>query len=404
MIRLFEPGELRLLLSKVLKDVADRIENLPEDELLTRSTDDLVEEFALDAILDVPTIADDPVDGAVKETSMTVQDRFFGGQQTICGFAISATFEYTGDQRLFQYRPMTYLMTTLEADLRDGKITVKSDQTGNDISPEQAQDALKRKIDPIRTQLSHVATDVTRHNGQVATELRQIIEQRKDRLQKRRNLAGALGFPLAKRQDAPLPVPITRKRIGSSRMPKAHTPYEDEPALTTAQYEDAIKVVRSTLLAMERTPSVASGNAEEDLRDQILVQLNGAFEGGATGETFVQNGKTDILVNAGERHVFVGECKWWSGPKACGEAIDQLLSYLPWRDEKGALILFIGRKDATAVIEKADEAVRAHAAFKRVGPASDDLAGRRNFVLGHPDDRDREIRLAVLFAVLPRDA
>jgi len=177
----------------------------------------------------------------------------------------------------------------------------------------------------------------------------------------------------------------------------------DEPALTAEQYEDVIRVVRSTLLAMERTPSVASGKDEEELRDQILVQLNGTFEGGATGETFVQNGKTDILVKDGERHIFVGECKWWSGPKACGDAIDQLLRYLPWRDEKAALILFIDRKDATAVLEKADQAVREHTAFKRVSSRSDEPAARRDFVLGHPDDSDREIRLAVLFAVLPKD-
>jgi hypothetical protein len=153
---------------------------------------------------------------------------------------------------------------------------------------------------------------------------------------------------------------------------------------------------------MERTPSVASGKSEEELRDQILVQLNGTFTGGATGETFVQRGKTDILVTVEDRHVFVGECKWWGGSKACSEAVDQLLSYLPWRNEKAALILFIDRKDTTAVIDKTDDAIRAHAAFKRVGPSSDEPAARRNFVLGHPDDMDREIQVAALFAVMPK--
>lgn len=142
---------------------------------------------------------------------------------------------------------------------------------------------------------------------------------------------------------------------------------------------------------MERSPSVASGKGEEELRDQILVQLNGTFRGAATGATFVQNGKTDILIRVDDRHVFVGECKWWRGQKACGQAVDQLLSYLPWRDEKAALILFIDRKDASAVIEKAAEAVRAHLAYKRPGVTSNEPAERQNFVLGHPDDPDREI-------------
>lgn len=153
---------------------------------------------------------------------------------------------------------------------------------------------------------------------------------------------------------------------------------------------------------MERTPSVASARSEEELRDQILVQLNGTFTGAATGETFVQKGKTDILVRVDDRHVFVGECKWWTGPKAYAAAVDQLLGYLPWRDEKAALITFIDRSDATAMIAKADDTIRAHAAFKRNGPTSDDPVARLNYILGHPGDPDREIHLAALFAVLPK--
>ena len=38
-------------------------------------------------------------------------------------------------------------------------------------------------------------------------------------------------------------------------------------------------------------------------------------------------GQTDILLREGERNVFIVECKFWKGPKAFGETIDQLLSY-----------------------------------------------------------------------------
>ncbi len=153
---------------------------------------------------------------------------------------------------------------------------------------------------------------------------------------------------------------------------------------------------------MERTPSVVLGKDEEDLRDYILVMLNGTFEGNATGETFVKSGKTDVLVRVEDRHVFVGECKWWKGAKAMGSAIDQLLGYLPWRDEKAALIVFIDNTDATAVFDKVEVAVREHPAFKRAGKVSADGTKRRSFVLGHPEDTEREIQLAVLFAVLPK--
>ena len=405
MTSLFERGELREFLHKHLQDIAHQIEGLPEDEVLARSTDDLVEEYTAAATLRVPVLDHDPIDGKVSETSSQARDQFgLDRTYTLRGFTISATYEFSGDPQLFHYRPSHHLMTRFEASVGNGQLSVTTDQTDNNVDVAKAQAAIARKLDPIRTQLGYVEADVRPHNARIAEQVRRVVEQRKERVQKRMNLAGSLGFPITKRQDAPRSVPLARKHIGAARSQRSRAPYADEPALTAEQYEDVIRVVRSTLLAMERTPSVATGKYEEELRDQILVQLNGTFEGGATGETFIQNGKTDILVKNGERHIFVGECKWWSGPKACGDAIDQLLSYLPWRDEKAALILFIDRKDATAVIDRADEAVREHRSFKRIGSSSEEPAGRRNFVLGHPDDVDREIRLALLFAVLPKNA
>ena len=179
---------------------------------------------------------------------------------------------------------------------------------------------------------------------------------------------------------------MQRKAIGVQRSAAStvRPPYHDEPALNEAQYEDAIIVISSALLSMERTPSVVSDKDEEELRDYILVMLNGTFQGTATGETFVKSGKTDVLVRVDDRHVFVGECKWWRGSKALTEAIDQLLGYLPWRDEKAALIVFIDNVAASSVFDKVEEAVKHHPTFKRAGRATSDKTKRRNFVLGHP--------------------
>jgi hypothetical protein len=53
---------------------------------------------------------------------------------------------------------------------------------------------------------------------------------------------------------------------------------------------------------------------EEDLRQHFLVQLNGQYEGRATGETFNFEGKTDILIRAERKNIFIAECKFWDGP------------------------------------------------------------------------------------------
>ena len=78
---------------------------------------------------------------------------------------------------------------------------------------------------------------------------------------------------------------------------------------------------------MERSPSAFNNMGEEDLRQHFLVQLNGRFEGAATGEIFNYQGKTDILIRSGDRNIFIAECKFWHGEKAFKDTVDQLLSY-----------------------------------------------------------------------------
>jgi hypothetical protein len=246
--------------------------------------------------------------------------------------------------------------------------------------------------------------DAGAHNESLERQLQQVVAARRERILKRRDLKGSLGFKVSQVADAPRPVPLTRKVLGVERRrsapPVGQRTYQDEHELGLADYEDVLLVLAGMLRAFERTPSVAIGRDEELLRDNLLVQLNGTFEGAASGETFVRSGKTDILVRIEDRHVFVGECKWYDGPRSISLALDQLLRYLPWRDEKAALLIFIDRANASAAIDSTEAAIREHLSFKRDGAASQDPSSRRDFVLGNPDDQDREIRLAVLFAII----
>lgn len=410
---LFNRSYLSEYTDKRLRQVLAGFQNMSEDEVLSRSTDDLVTELIGRAHLEPIIIGNEPKNGDVKEGVIDIQDPFgWNGSRTVKQqvFNLSAVYEFSGDVDLFYYCPQTSIaFTTIQADIDVNRscLTVHASLIAQDeMDSDAARKALKDEIDMIRKETGYVSTDVTEYNASLGAKIKPAIEQRKKRLQSRRNLAGALGFPLTKRQDAPRSVPIARKQLSVARMSatvKSRTPYTDEPALTNDQYEEVIGVIKSTILAMERTPSVVADKDEEGIRDFILVQLNGTFKGNATGETFVKTGKTDILVKVEDRHVFVGECKWWKGEKAFSSAIDQLLGYLPWRDEKAALLVFINQKDASAVIEKADKTIRAHSTFKRVGKTSTDPQFRRNFILGHPDDPEREITMAVLFAVFSRD-
>ncbi|TGG90710.1 MAG: hypothetical protein ERJ67_10160 [Aphanocapsa feldmannii 277cV] len=104
---------------------------------------------------------------------------------------------------------------------------------------------------------------------------------------------------------------------------------------------------------------------EEWIRDIILVNLNGHYEGNATSETFNNQGKTDILIRENGKNVFIAECKFWKGEKGLLDTIDQLLGYLTWRDTKAALILFSKKRDFTQVLANIEEGVPKHGNFKR---------------------------------------
>jgi hypothetical protein len=127
--------------------------------------------------------------------------------------------------------------------------------------------------------------------------------------------------------------------------------------------------------------------------------LNTHYEGGATGETFNAAGKTDILIRVEDRTVFIGECKWWSGPATVREALDQLFSYTTWRDTKLALVFFVDRKHPMAVIAKAKEALESHPLFIESGDAGDKRELR--CTMRWPSDQAITAQLHVFFVHLP---
>ena len=116
----------------------------------------------------------------------------------------------------------------------------------------------------------------------------------------------------------------------------------------------------------ERTPASYKSLHEEDLRNTLLASLNATYKGDATGETFINAGKTDICIERENRAAFVAECKMWTGQKEVEKAIDQLDSYLTWRDCKTALIYFVRRKDFIKILGTAEEALKGFANMRNV--------------------------------------
>jgi hypothetical protein len=125
----------------------------------------------------------------------------------------------------------------------------------------------------------------------------------------------------------------------------------------------------------------------------LLVSLNAHF-GAATGEAFNVVGKTDILIRHEGANLFVAECKIWSGDKNLLAAIDQLLSYLTWRDTKAALVIFNRNKGFSEVVRKLYDLPKNHRSYVS-GPQRLDESSAQ-FTLRLNNDAERHAIVSVL--------
>ena len=74
--------------------------------------------------------------------------------------------------------------------------------------------------------------------------------------------------------------------------------FRPEPVLAMAEYEEILRIMKNMVQVMERSPHEFADMGEETLRSHFLVQLNGAYEGQAMGETFNFEGKTEKIFSS----------------------------------------------------------------------------------------------------------
>ena len=147
---------------------------------------------------------------------------------------------------------------------------------------------------------------------------------RKARLLADKSMVASLPFKIKARADAPRTyvASVKRKPIAVQNS-KTSAPFKPEPVLDEETYKQILQIMDGMVHVMERSPSAFATMGEEALRQHFLVQLNGQFEGAASGETFNFTGKTDILIRVQDRNIFIGECKFWGGEKAFLDTITQ---------------------------------------------------------------------------------
>jgi len=292
---------------------------------------------------------------------------------------------------LLKMRGQTWSFSPLRWEYKDGCIFVEAE-----ASPEAA----KRTIERAKTRVGYLNQSIEEGNKQLPPFIQEQIQRRMEtvgaRAQTFQTLAEALGAelkttPQAERRLSEAP----RVTESIAKLRKPQPTQKAIPRLKPEEFQTILDVIEGQGVTFERTPQTVAKLDEEDIRNLILSSLNAVFNLGAVGEAFSKQGKTDIYLVVPEGGIFIVECKIWYGPHTIGEAVDQILGYLTWRDAYGVVLLFSRNKGFSNVLGSIREAINSIASLRGELHQIDDHHWLARHILPSDDSQTVEIHYLV---------
>lgn len=402
----FYEEELRPFLEERKGDLRAEVEGLEDNEVLNVSEDEMVKYLVAKYRLQPPAIHFHEV--SVDRVEKEIPAELFPG----IGYNVRSGKRYkkpvivyylplSGEHELLKYRPSRFSTMTHEMEVRDGHLCFEVISFSGD--PEEVKREAEERLKYLENQLPNLVADVEAYNAHLPQFAQQVLQGRKHNILDQHDLVAALEVPLREREDMSktfaVPSPRDRYQIAVEKPRVTQSGFKPEPTLDGHGYRRVLHIIRDLLRVVEQHPALYVDRDEEGLRDQILLHLTPRFEWSATGETFNRKGKTDILLRYQGCNLFAAECKFWSGQKAYLKMLDQLLSYLTWRDSKAAAILFVRNKEVSSVLESIEEVTPNHSScLGLVDNPEESWFNYRFHIIGDPN---REVRLAVLCSHVP---
>jgi len=396
---LFSGQHLSEVLRGHLASAQQEVDKISKKHFQTNEDDQIVEHVY--SKMEITPLAAHPGSAEITEPRETRFQRPGILEEVIYvkGVELDYSLPYTGESDLWKHRPSTYSLNPPRGSVipdrtndQVGILQMKLVYGDGDFKPENVNAEIERANQSISDCLVTVERDIVAHNQQLRTEISRLVKQRRERVGGIQATMAALEIPVQRREGAPEigKLPIRKKTIPRLA---ARQKADPEYGISDETYEQILKVIRHEGATFERTPSTYTVHNEEELRDIMLAHLNGHFEGQASGETFRKNGKTDIAIEFENRAAFVAECKVWGGDKKVGEALDQLLGYLTWRDVKTALVIF--NKDIAGfkgIQEKLPGMLESHPNFVSIEPSG---GGEWQLRIRSGNDEERIIKVQV---------
>jgi hypothetical protein len=403
----FNDGDTFATFRNIVDKVSQEIQALENEYVLKASLTEL-ENYYIGKVIIHPLVLHteqyyiENQSGTQIDVSHNFRRAVFPGQRAIVqGTRLDIAIPYDGDSILWRIRASTFSLSGFpEIEILDDTIVLTVSFPDDAADPNQLKADINRNIKSLADAVKNLSRDVENHNNSAPQIIKAALQRKRQLAESTTGTVSSLGIPI-KRRDKPLTFTAPMKRRESPiNKPKVQTEaYKQEPVLSAPEYQYILEIMRSMSLVIERNPAAFSSLDEEAIRTHFLLQLNGHYNGSATGETFNASGKTDILIRVENRNIFIAECKFWRGLKIFNEAIDQLLGYLSWRDTKCALLIFNKTKDSSGVRQKMHEAMESRSEHKRTIMFDPNGDGRYIFV--KETDPGREIIITTQLYDLP---
>jgi hypothetical protein len=257
--RLFRDYDLGEEMEARRKHIAREITSLNANYILNSNVEELCAYFENKYRYEVPVLNADEISFEQQEIDVDISqdcDRAIFDRSEpyhVKGTAITFIVPFEGDGDLLRCRPSAF--TTVRPHGEVGQGEVRFQYRTADHAAERITSAFEQNLREVQQYLGFVRENTDHFNHTLAREVRQMIEDRRQKLMKDQGLAASLGFPMRKREGVPqtFSVPVTRKKL-AVQLPKATTqPFKPEPALEMQAYEEILGTVSSMAVVLERS-------------------------------------------------------------------------------------------------------------------------------------------------------
>lgn len=371
------------------------ISKLPEKRILETDPDALASFFIDKYDVEIPVLIHEGIVATHHEREVQVYFNWDREMRSVPGEAYDFEVPFEGEADVFKLRPNPYDMSPPQAVVRSHLLTFTV--VDRALSPEAVKSELDSRLAAIEKYLEAHRRQWGGFKQQLSSAVVAEIASRRTKLLEQKDTASKLsgmGIRLKEKPgDARSYIPPAVKQKVIPKLPPMTPARALDPTLDLKQYEMILGLVRGAGHSIEQSSSRTRKLDEEALRDLFLVPLNAHF-GTASGEAFNYQGKTDVLIRHEGGNLFVAEFKIWGGDKRFLATIDQLLSYLTWRDTKAAIVMFNRNAGFTAVVEKMRVLVKDHPRYES-GPVNLDETSDR-YIFSLPQDNERKVIISLL--------